>query len=935
MAGFFGRTRELADVRAACQRVLTEQRVVVVVLEGDPGCGKTRLLAEALSRGPIALQVAIASHEPERDLALALGRDLVRSLARSTQRAQECLDPFLAASNVGEQPEWAGLFEAVHRAVALSVPLLIAVDDVQWSDQTSIALLHYLIRGAETDAEPLGLVLAGRPSPALSALCVSLERLLVDRFIHIALGPLDHDAAVALVRSANPVLDDEAAERTASRSGGSPFWCELLATASSEDTDVSRLVSDRLRGVSADASALLTTAVLLARPVHVREMVELQRWHEDRIRDAIAELSATGLVVEVGASVRAAHDLVRSAVTSQIPASDRRSTHRLIASWLEEGAGEDISILLAAAQHRRAAAVGQAAIIERILRSPMRRSLGPDGLQAVVQLVDDVSPDDPRAIELQRGIAALAGDIGQHSIALQRWPRVAARLADPIERAQAWLAACDAAQHLERAEDARAYLEEALKTGRADPVLGLELSVAEASLLRWLEHRPDDSRQVTNAALARARELVASAASLETVDTRLRSVFVQTLVQACVDAMQRNAPQDILPLADEISDVAAGLDAQASVQARLRSGSALMLVGRLAEAERCLAEAWMAARRSLLSDLALDIGSWLVWTRYLMGQLVEAEEVAGECVALAARIGEHTRPAAMMQLWLRTIEVSRGNRGVALDALGTMARDETDPHHRMAIHQTIARWLTRLDGGTSAEEILAPLHAGRIDADTAGCARCRTEFLLSGSETLARAGAVTDAVIWLREGQRDADGGVFDEWLGTRARASVAVAANEAGAEEALEHAVATADGLGMGLEAIWARLDLGRLLSAGAPRSSAVLQEAYALAQSTGAATEQAVAEQLLRQSGIRTWRRGSKAAAETGRTALSPREREIARLVAEGASNVDIAQLLFLSRKTVERHVSNIFVKLGVKNRVQLAAQYVEMPQETSAPK
>ena len=54
-----------------------------------------------------------------------------------------------------------------------------------------------------------------------------------------------------------------------------------------------------------------------------------------------------------------------------------------------------------------------------------------------------------------------------------------------------------------------------------------------------------------------------------------------------------------------------------------------------------------------------------------------------------------------------------------------------------------------------------------------------------------------------------------------------------------------------------------------------------------------------------------------------LSDREREIANLIAGGASNPDIARTLFLSRKTVERHVSNILGKLEVKNRAQLAAR------------
>ena len=140
-----------------------------------------------------------------------------------------------------------------------------------------------------------------------------------------------------------------------------------------------------------------------------------------------------------------------------------------------------------------------------------------------------------------------------------------------------------------------------------------------------------------------------------------------------------------------------------------------------------------------------------------------------------------------------------------------------------------------------------------------------------------------------------------------------------------LQEAVDGADGLGMRIESIWARTSVARVKAAEGDQAGAgtILWDASAIAEETGAATERAHIDQLLRRLGIRTWRRGPRKGASGDLSALSDRERQIANLIAGGASNPDIAGTLFLSRKTVERHVSNILGKLEVKNRAQVAAR------------
>src|SRR5213078_669924 len=588
----------------------------------------------------------------------------------------------------------------------------------------------------------------------------------------------------------------------------------------------------------------------------------------------------------------------------------RRDIHARVASWLEVAAGENVTLLLRASEAKNRAGLDHLPLTLRIVRSPMRRLVGLEGLRSIAALIDSVPADTPQERELQGELASLAAELGQQGLAMERWARIAARLGKPRDRARAWLGASEAAQQLERADEARAHLERARGAGSDDPVLLLELQAADAAITRWLEHRPQESGSVTIAALDGARALAASTGPTETLEPRFQSAYQRTLVLACVDAMQANEPEDMLPLVAELTRVSAGAAIEASLQASLRRGSALMHLGRLAEAEEQLAAAWLEARRAFLSGIALDIGSYLVQTSYMRGRLIEAQEVAEECEALAERIGEPSRPAMLTRMWRLIATVSAGDHGAALAGLQALCEAERDPHHRIPLHQAIACWRSRIA-------------AGRRDMAEARCTRCGLEFIRAATESLARIGDVAEAVRWFEEAEHAPQRGDLQAWDHLRARSALAAAGRGDGAS--LQEAVDGADGLGMRIESIWARTSLARANAAEGDTAGAktILWGASAIAEEVGAATERAHVDQLLRQLGIRTWRRGARTRPTGDLSGLSEREREIANLIAGGASNPDIAGTLFLSRKTVERHVSNILGKLEVKNRAQLAAR------------
>jgi DNA-binding NarL/FixJ family response regulator len=158
-------------------------------------------------------------------------------------------------------------------------------------------------------------------------------------------------------------------------------------------------------------------------------------------------------------------------------------------------------------------------------------------------------------------------------------------------------------------------------------------------------------------------------------------------------------------------------------------------------------------------------------------------------------------------------------------------------------------------------------------------------------------------------------------------RAAAAVALGRGDADEAAARALAAAavaDELDAVLEAAQARLLAGRALAAaGEPqRAAAELERAAAAFDAHGAERRRDAAERELRRLGHRrAHRRSRPGTADTGIESLTERELQVARLVVDRRTNPQIAAELFLSQKTVETHMRNLFHKLGVSSRVEVA--------------
>src|SRR5665647_3971664 len=129
----------------------------------------------------------------------------------------------------------------------------------------------------------------------------------------------------------------------------------------------------------------------------------------------------------------------------------------------------------------------------------------------------------------------------------------------------------------------------------------------------------------------------------------------------------------------------------------------------------------------------------------------------------------------------------------------------------------------------------------------------------------------------------------------------------------------------GTGLDQLWTLVDLGDLLALG-DRAGAIdaLRAAARLAAELGASSEAALVKRRLRALGVHGVSPARAGANGSPFAGLTRREWEVARLATQGARNGDIAQTLFISPKTVEQHMSHIYLKLGVRNRAELSSRY-----------
>ena len=339
--------------------------------------------------------------------------------------------------------------------------------------------------------------------------------------------------------------------------------------------------------------------------------------------------------------------------------------------------------------------------------------------------------------------------------------------------------------------------------------------------------------------------------------------------------------------------------------------------------ERGIAASRSTGRGKLLAYMRLV----QAWHLAQLGRVGDATAIADEAIE-ASRLGGYPQSLAWALSIRCRIAEMLGDTDLALRSGGEAVTVGATRDERLV-------------------QVLARGHLAIAYVEAGEYARCVEEMTLAGApafpdffanprplwcETMARAalgrGRLDEAEDWVARSERFAEGLGLPVAVAPslRARARLMLASGEA--QPAADLALRAADSetrRGARIHAARSRILAGQALAAGGERDRAIdqLETAYAELDACGAVRRRDETARELRLLGRRMPRSGRRGNADAGVDALSEREREIAELVAEAKTNREIAATLYISEKTVEKHLSKVFAKLRIRGRSAIGAK------------
>jgi DNA-binding CsgD family transcriptional regulator len=871
--------------RARLQELLVDARdgrSSVLVVSGEAGVGKTALLDDAARRADGMRVVRVVGVESEATMPFGTLFDVCRpflgSIGDLPDRQRQALEGALAMGPAAESDRFAigAATLTLLAADARETPLLLVIDDAQWLDDASAASLSFALR--RLDADDVA-VLVGVRSGSRSGFDAT-------GFAVLELPRLARADAVALAGAHRPVSLEQA-ERIAQASDGNPL--AVLELVASDASVIDGLVPipmyiERTFAGRVEALPAATRAALLVAAIEDRGMIDVIGRAAPLA--AIGAAEDAGLVQIVDGRVEFRHPLVRSAVYHQASPTERRAAHAALADALPPE------------QETRRVWHQASSLVE------------PD--ERVAQALERV------AVGAQRRSGAAA--------AAAAWRRAAELTADAGERARRLFAASHAAWEGGASEPARRAADAALAVCE-DPLMHADI----VRLHAWIESHSGGNPEDVSAALRAEADAVApldgARAAYLLADAAL-AFYPAWDTEPNVELARaaRAAARDLDdPLFDYILGWELARHGETEEAARLVGAAERAIVGNperrsnpraLMLAADCAwwrsgppscalgAEAVDRARELGLAGVVAQALLELADGQIRVGALDDADAGLAEAVRLGSDTGQLT------------------SVGIGLSRRAEIAARRGEAERFEELTAQSARY-----AGTAAptqayernSRCLLALGTGR--ADLAIAAREQTERYtieqlspnaLDLIEAYIRAGRLDDARTRLDE----VEGHIhLDQVRGAFLRCRALMGADDADALFA--ESVELFTRVGDVFEAARTRLCHGERLRRANRRRDARTELGAALDtfEKLRAAPWAERARRELRASGEHR-----RAQTPEARDDLTPQERQIAALAAEGRTNREIGALLFLSPRTIETHLGRVFRKLGIADRSAL---------------
>ncbi|MEA2146707.1 MAG: hypothetical protein QOG59_2294 [Solirubrobacteraceae bacterium] len=968
-----GRVAELTELELALAQA-AGGRPSLVLLAGDSGIGKTRLLADFERRlcgedeaATVLRGEAVQTGDGELPYGPLLGalRPLVRErhevlfeLAPGSRAQLAALLPGLddgAARPERDDPSaqvrlFEALLELLERLSARG-PVVLILEDMHWADRSTRAFVAYLARGLRE--ERVLALLSYRSDELhrrhpLRALLAELER--SERVRRLALEPFDRqELSEALTDILGAQPSPELLARVYTRAEGNPLYTEELLAASLDGRGVApQSLRDafmlRIERLSPNAQRA-ARVIAVGRALPEAMIAEVSGLAHDELQGALREAVAEQVLVPQGENALSfRHELLREALYDDLLPGERSDLHLALATALEAGASPHAagslefssgvaahysaagdqpaalraSVAAALTARRVHAAAESARLAERALqlwgRVPDPQALTGMSYMALVLLAGRallLSGDYARAEQL---LTSVLDDLGPDTD-----PGCHAELLGVLAHVQ-WM--------LNRGLQGIETAKRALDSLPQDAGGGCE----RAELLDWLSRRTFLRGRFREAS-ADAEQALAEARAAGDPASEAGALNTLGMAQVMVGEVESGTARlrEAIALCEREND----LDGAAYGYANL--ADVLAIAGRTAEGLQTARDGLKAVPRHVrashdwmtmaISELAFMTGDWdtarshlgpppaeLDGVRLINRLLREAELALGEGEEDRAEealqralplVTQSSEPQWIASFGALLAELRRRGRDLsaAREAVGhALDRIElcTDDIARIA-RVTAAGLRVEADIAQRARDLAerrderdavtrARLHLSRLRAAAAEGGPVERAWLASGAAELARARGRSDAALWAKAaGAWSGVGRPYEQALMRWRGAEAAAAAGERDtAGRLIVEALATARQLG----SRWLEDELRAL----AQRARVRLDGGEAHGEPVDAAPQDPFG--------------------------LTPREREVLGLIAQGATNRQIGASLFMAEKTASVHVSRILAKLGVASRTQAAA-------------